>query len=252
MADAYDLENAVAHGAAAQKALGSTESLDADALSRSATSPGPRPRSTCSHQGDDRRATGRTDGLPAAREVVLHAHFDATAGEDGADGLRTHRTSRGAPAPPAARPAPVLVRRLPHQDHHQAGHRPQHRPLDTGLQGPRPDPRASRSPRPHVRLPVVHPTRPGLRCRPHHRVRPRRRRRRPTQPDPTATWNLGALCRFHHRLKTHSAWRYEMTEPGVFEWTSPHGHHYRRDQQRHHRPDPPDPGPPRIPRQRRP
>ena len=38
-----------------------------------------------------------------------------------------------------------------------------------------------------------------------------------------------ALCRFHHRLKTHTAWRYRMTAPGVFEWTSPHGHRYRRD-----------------------
>ena len=37
------------------------------------------------------------------------------------------------------------------------------------------------------------------------------------------------LCRFHHRLKTHSAWRYRVTGPGAYEWTSPHGHHYRRD-----------------------
>ena len=49
------------------------------------------------------------------------------------------------------------------------------------------------------------------------------------QPGPTATWNLACLCRFHHRLKTHSPWRYEMTAPGTFEWTSPHGHRYRRD-----------------------
>ena len=49
------------------------------------------------------------------------------------------------------------------------------------------------------------------------------------QPGPTSTENLAALCRFHHRLKTHTAWRYDMVEPGVFEWTSPHGHHFRRD-----------------------
>ena len=35
------------------------------------------------------------------------------------------------------------------------------------------------------------------------------------QPGPTQTDNLAALCRFHHRLKTHTAWRYRMTEPGV-------------------------------------
>jgi hypothetical protein len=49
------------------------------------------------------------------------------------------------------------------------------------------------------------------------------------QPGPTTTSNLACLCRFHHRLKTHSAWRYTMVEPGAFEWTSPHGHRYRRD-----------------------
>ncbi|MDR7251674.1 hypothetical protein J2X46_000646 [Nocardioides sp. BE266] len=30
-------------------------------------------------------------------------------------------------------------------------------------------------------------------------------------------------------MKTHSAWTYRMLEPGVFEWTSPHGHHFIRD-----------------------
>ena len=49
------------------------------------------------------------------------------------------------------------------------------------------------------------------------------------QPGPTATSNLAALCRYHHRLKTFTAWRYRMVEPGIFEWTSPHGHLYRRD-----------------------
>ena len=63
------------------------------------------------------------------------------------------------------------------------------------------------------------------------------------QPGPTATSNLAALCRSHHRLKTHSTWRYEMVAPGVFEWTSPHGHHYRRDHTGTtalDRPDPPE------------
>ena len=60
------------------------------------------------------------------------------------------------------------------------------------------------------------------------------------QPGPTDTGNLGALCRFHHRLKTHSAWRYEMTSPGVFEWTSPHGHRYRRDRDGTTALDPPE------------
>ena len=69
------------------------------------------------------------------------------------------------------------------------------------------------------------------------------------QPGPTTTSNLAALCRFHHRLKTHSAWRYQTTAPGVFEWTSPHGHRYRRDHTGTTALDPPEPS---IPHQRRP
>ncbi|MBD8870043.1 HNH endonuclease signature motif containing protein [Nocardioides donggukensis] len=48
-------------------------------------------------------------------------------------------------------------------------------------------------------------------------------------PGQTATGNLGALCRRHHRLKTHGAWRCATPVPGVFEWTSPHGLRFRRD-----------------------
>ena len=44
------------------------------------TSPAPRPPSTSTPRAPAHRAA--SDGLPAAREVVLHAHFDATsAGE---------------------------------------------------------------------------------------------------------------------------------------------------------------------------
>ena len=76
------------------------------------------------------------------------------------------------------------MRRLPDQDHHQARHRPQHRAGNGRVRHPRPDPRPHHSPRPHLRLPLVHPPRPGLRHRPHHRLRPPRRHRRPT---PTRT-----------------------------------------------------------------
>ena len=54
---------------------------------------------------------------------------------------------------------------------------------------------------------------------------------RPGQQAPaqTRTPNLGALCRSHHRLKTHTGWRVESPATGLFVWTSPHGHRYRRD-----------------------
>ncbi|MBD8868625.1 HNH endonuclease signature motif containing protein [Nocardioides donggukensis] len=48
-------------------------------------------------------------------------------------------------------------------------------------------------------------------------------------PGQTATDKLGALCRRHHRLKTHGAWACHTPRPGVFEWTSPHGLRFRRD-----------------------
>ncbi|MBD8869997.1 HNH endonuclease signature motif containing protein, partial [Nocardioides donggukensis] len=48
-------------------------------------------------------------------------------------------------------------------------------------------------------------------------------------PGQTATDKLGALCRRHHRLKTHGAWACHTPVPGVFEWTSPHGLRFRRD-----------------------
>ena len=71
------------------------------------------------------------------------------------------------------------------------------------------------------------------------------------QPGPTSSHNLAALCRFHHRLKTHTAWRYRVAGPGAYEWTSPHGHHYRRDLAGTTPINGAEPDPPGIPRPRR-
>lgn len=51
----------------------------------------------------------------------------------------------------------------------------------------------------------------------------------------TSTENLAALCRHHHRHKTHSAWNYSSPEPGVYIWTSPHGLSFVRTTQGTHR-----------------
>ena len=37
----------------------------------------------------------------------------------------------------------------------------------------------------------------------------------------TSSDNIAPLCRRHHRLKTHSTWRYTMLEPGTFLWSRP-------------------------------
>lgn len=75
LADALDLDRALAHGAAAQRALGSDESLD----SRRAKALGDLARTQTALDlfAQGHAGTQNGDGLPTAREVVLHAHFDA-------------------------------------------------------------------------------------------------------------------------------------------------------------------------------
>ena len=145
------------------------------------------------------------------------------------------------------------MRRLPDQGHHQAGHRPQRRPPTPAYEVPD-----------RIREQVilrdrtcVFPwcTRPARGCDIDHVIEydhDADAEGRP-QPGPTQTDNLAALCRFHHRLKTHTAWRYRMIEPGVFEWTSPARPPLPTRPPRHHRDRPAGPpDPPDIPRPRRP
>lgn len=42
----------------------------------------------------------------------------------------------------------------------------------------------------------------------------------------TSLQNLGALCRRHHRLKTHGGWQLKSEMDGSCLWTSPHGKQY--------------------------
>jgi hypothetical protein len=41
--------------------------------------------------------------------------------------------------------------------------------------------------------------------------------------------NYGPMVRFHHRVKTHGAWRLRQPFPGIFVWRDPHGRHYLVD-----------------------
>ena len=77
IADALDLDGALAHGAALRKAVGSTETLDV----RRAKAVGDLARTqTALDLFNQGHGTGHADdGLPTAREVVVHAHFDASA-----------------------------------------------------------------------------------------------------------------------------------------------------------------------------
>lgn len=42
----------------------------------------------------------------------------------------------------------------------------------------------------------------------------------------TTAANLSCLCRFHHRVKTHTPWRLDLDPAGVITWTSPTGRRY--------------------------
>ncbi len=181
IADALDLDRALVHGAASLKALGSTASLDV----RRSEALGDLARTQTALDVFSQGSTGTrdVDGLPAAREVVLHAHFDAsTVGEQTVFGP-TGRLEEGQRLVLLDQ-IRSLVRRLPHPGHHQARHRPHQRTRRPRLRDPRPDPRPDHSPRPHMRVPVVHPTRPRLRHRPRHPLRPRGRGRGPTTTRP--------------------------------------------------------------------
>ncbi len=45
--------------------------------------------------------------------------------------------------------------------------------------------------------------------------------------------NFAPLCRHHHRVKTHSGWRYRRRPDGSYHWTAPHGQTYLVSPGRH-------------------
>ncbi|NYE36391.1 hypothetical protein F4692_001495 [Nocardioides cavernae] len=220
IADALDLDRALAHGAATMKALGSDASLDVRRsaalgdLARTQTA-----LDLATNEGgrvarEERAGVSRPD-LPHAREVVLHAHFNAS------DSLldATGRLEEGQRL--------VLLDQV--EDWCTDTHtRVTIRPvidLNAELSSPAYEPTT------RIREAVilrdrtcVFPwcTRPARACDLDHVV--------PFEAGgPTSTSNLAPLCRTHHRLKTHSSWRYKTTAPGTYDWTSPHGHRFRRD-----------------------
>ncbi len=165
IADALDLEAAVAAGAEQRAALGSHESLDvrrAQAIGDlargqlSSTSPdSPTGRSQCPCPG--RSCSTSTSTTPPSHGSYL-----------------TRSPGSNAATPRHHRPGPVLVRPPRHPDRREAGHRPQPVPLVRYRPRARPDRRTRHPARPDLCLPLVHPTRPPLRQGPHPPPRPQR------------------------------------------------------------------------------
>ncbi|GAA5116664.1 hypothetical protein GCM10023339_25850 [Alloalcanivorax gelatiniphagus] len=244
IADALDVDRALAHGAATRAALGSTEALAvrrAKALGDLA-----RTQTALDLHTQGAANTRSRDGLPIAREVVLHAHFDARLSGDTTIFSRTGRLEGGqrlvlldqVKAWCADTRTKVIIK--PVID------------LNTTLSTPVyevPDrireqvilrdrtcvfPWCTRAAR---RADIDHTVEHD-----HHAAADGR-----PQPGPTQTDNLASLCRYHHRLKTFTAWTYRAAGPGAFEWTSPHGHRYRRDHAGTSRLDDDPPEPPEPP-----
>jgi len=241
LTDALDLEDAVAAGAAARAACGSTETLDV----RRAQALGDLARRQLAlgfeweadHVAKQPTRTapadpgGRQDpGLFGRRQVVLYAHLtdevlgsgdpDAPVRVDGAGGVGGQQLLTAAQVaawcgdPDTTR---VVVKPVVDLNRCEA--------VD-GYQVP--DRIAEQ-----VRLrdgTCVHPwcQRPDSVCDLDHIV-PYVPMDRGGPPGQTNPLNLALLCRLHHRMKTFGGWTYVMIAPGVYWWRSPLGHTYLRD-----------------------
>ncbi|MBD8868930.1 HNH endonuclease signature motif containing protein [Nocardioides donggukensis] len=264
LADALDLDTAVANGAAQLKALGSTEDLDAR---RASALGGLARRQLALDLNPDTPDTGDREADRGIDET------DETGGEQAADAAAGAHEPAGRAGSGRVKPRQaVLYLHLAAEAITDTGHRTETagQSGQAGRSGVVGRCELSRSPvtADQIRTWLAHPdaqvvikpvldhqglvpvdayevpdrmgeairlrdgtcvfpwcTRPARSCDADHVV--------PYDPDgppgQTATDKLGALCRRHHRLKTHGAWACDTPVPGVFEWTSPHGLRFRRD-----------------------
>ena len=217
LADALDLEAAVAADAHQQLLLGSTESLDV----RRSIAAGNLARHQHVLDLDTPDAAGVRQPAPRKREIVLHVHLEHAA-VLGAGGLaRLHET----PGPVTAeqvrtwcanpdthvtvQPVLDLAEHL-HVNSYQATARLK---LQTQLRD--------------NTCVFAYCYRPAEQCDCEHRVA-----YDPDHPDdggPTCSCNQAPCCRRHHRAKTTGGWTYITVEPGVYLWRSPLGYQFLKD-----------------------
>jgi hypothetical protein len=233
LADALDLDQALTDGAARLAELGCSDSLDvrrAHALGELAR--GTHPTLDNGRAPADAGGTTPTPG----RQVVLHVHLsDAALGEASTDGRELARVENTRSFVDADQVrtwcqtpgTTVTVRPVLDLAEHLSA---------TGYETP--DRLAEQAA--HVDGSCVFPwcTRPARSGDCDH-VTPH------AEGGSTCSCNLARLCRRHHRLKTHTAWRYVVLERGSYLWTSPHGLQLLRDREGTRDVTPP-PGPPRT------
>ncbi|NPD06482.1 DUF222 domain-containing protein [Nocardioides sp. zg-1308] len=226
IADALDLDRALAHGAETLKALGSHAPLDA--RRSAALGDLARTQTALDLHAQGSTAARSEDGLPIAREVAVHAHFDASL-----EGLETVFGSTGRMEEGQRL---VLLDQVKHWCGDSRTKVTVKPVIDLTAELTAPGYDIPDRIREQIILrdrTCVFPwcTRPARACDIDHVIAYDHDAAAEgrSQPGPTVSSNLAPECRWHHRLKTHTAWRYDVIKPGVYEWTSPHRHRYRRD-----------------------
>ena len=209
LADALDLEAAVAADAHHQLLLGSTESLDVRrALAVGNLARGQQPLDLPEGAAEPKQ--------PRKREVVLHVHLEQAA-VLGAGGIARLQETRGpitaaqvrewCAAPDAkitVQPVLDLAEHI-HVGSYEASARLK---LQTQLRD--------------GTCVFAFCFRPAEKCDCEHRV--------PHEDGgPTCSCNQAPCCRRHHRAKTTGGWTYVTVEPGVYLWRSPLGYQFLRD-----------------------
>ena len=220
LADALDLEAAVAADAHQQLVLGSTESLDV----RRSIAAGNLARNQ--HDPRVRRPGGTPPPVVRVAQVVLHVHLSEGA-VLGAGGLaRLHEAGGPVTAEQVrqwcanpdtsvtVQPVLDLADHL-HVGSYEASTRLK---LQTQLRD--------------VICAFAFCFRPAEQCDCDHRVP--HDPANPANPDrddggPTCSCNLAPCCRRHHRAKTTGGWTYVTVEPGVYLWRSPLGYQFLKD-----------------------
>jgi hypothetical protein len=236
LADALDLEDAVAAAAAQLAELGSTESLDARraaavgmlargdlALDLQTTEPAEAPEAPDEPERTETGRTTRRTPERRRRDIVLYVHLsedalrsgdpDAVARVENAGG---QLVTAGQVADWCGRPETSRVVVKPVIDLNQ------HLTTDSYAVPARIAEQVELRDSTCV-FPWCH--RPARGCDKDHIT--------PYDPDgppgQTNTENLAPLCRLHHRVKTHGGWTYTTLEPGSYLWRSPHGYTWVRD-----------------------
>ncbi|WP_122818753.1 HNH endonuclease [Nocardioides pantholopis] len=225
LADALDLDGAVARGARVLGELGCAESLDV----RRSLAVGEIARRQLALDLDT--TPTQIEGLSKRcrpRQVVVHVHLTeaALSGADGMHLARVEKTRSFVAADQvktwcASPDAQVIVKPvidLADVDHTDAYEVPDRIAERVQLNNPT----------------CVFPWcgRSARRADNDHVVRHRHEREGPPgdgEYGETTDPNLAPLCRTHHRAKTHTAWTYTKLDETTYLWRSPNGIHLRRD-----------------------